>query len=208
MKILQINDSVFPYVAYIPDEIGEKPALLVQLHGAGERGNGGKELMKVTLHGFSKVVNDGNFKNAVLIMPQCPDDSTWLARIESIKRFIDEMIEKFNADTDRLYLCGLSMGGYGTWNTATAYPELFAAILPCCGGGQAWAASALTMPVWAFHGDIDPIVPVSHTLEMADRLKDNPNFKMTILEGVGHNAWDYAFTEETLNWILSHKKNM
>ncbi len=207
MKILQFNDAVFPYVAYIPDEIGENPAIIFQLHGAGERGNGGDELMKIAIYGFSTVINDENFKNSILIMPQCPTNSFWIARIESIKRFIDDMIIKYNADKDRIYLCGISMGGFGTWNTATAFPELFAAILPCCGGGQAWASGVLDMPIWAFHGDIDPIVSVNHSLEMAAWLKDkNPAFKLTVLEGVGHNAWDYAFNEETLNWILSHKK--
>ncbi len=139
MKIIrqENNETIFPYIAYIPDNISSHPALLIQLHGAGERGNGGNDIEKVLIHGFSKIVNDSNFNNCILIMPQCPVNSFWVAKIESIRKFIDEIILKFSVDTNRVYLCGLSMGGFGTWYTAMAYPELFAAIAPCCGGGMA-----------------------------------------------------------------------
>ena len=197
----------FPYIAYKPDTISNHPALLIQLHGAGERGNGGDDLEKVLVHGFSKVVNDNNFKDCILVMPQCPADSFWVAKIESIKKFIDEMVLAYSVDANRVYLCGLSMGGFGTWYTAMAYPELFAAIAPCCGGGMAWNAASLKMPVWAFHGLEDTVVSPSQTIEMIEKLKNvNPCLKYTLYDGVGHDSWNRAFSEETLNWILSHKK--
>ncbi len=197
----------FPYIAYIPDNISSHPALLLQLHGAGERGNGGDEIGKVLIHGFSKIVNDENLKDCILIMPQCPVDTFWVARIESIKKFIDEMILKYTADTSRIYLCGLSMGGFGTWYTAMAYPSVFAAIAPCCGGGMAWNAASLKMPVWAFHGLEDTVVSPNQTIEMIEKLKEsNPNLKYNLYEGVGHDSWNKAFSEETLTWLLSHKK--
>ena len=148
MKIIrqENNETIFPYIAYIPDTISSHPALLIQLHGAGERGNGGNDIEKVLIHGFSKIVNDSNLNNCILIMPQCPVNSFWVAKIESIRKFIDEIILKFSVDTNRVYLCGLSMGGFGTWYTAMAYPELFAAIAPCCGGGMAWKAIPLQPP--------------------------------------------------------------
>ena len=209
MKIIRQNgcENVFPYIAYIPDQLSAHPALLLQLHGAGERGNGGEDLERVLIHGFSKVVNDNNLKDCILIMPQCPVDTFWVARIESIKAFIDEMIEAYSVDTNRVYLCGLSMGGFGTWYTAMAYPELFAAIVPCCGGGMAWNADSLRMPVWAFHGLEDTVVAPSQTIEMIEKLKGvNPNLKYDLYEGVGHDSWKKAFSEQTLNWILSCKK--
>ena len=198
---------IFPYIAYIPENISSHPALLIQLHGAGERGNGGDEINKVLVHGFSKVANDVNLKDCILIMPQCPVDTFWVAKIESIKQFIDAMISKYNADTRRIYLCGLSMGGFGTWYTAMAYPNLFAAILPCCGGGMAWNAGVLKMPVWAFHGLEDTVVSPNQTIEMIEKLKEsNPNLKYNLYEGIGHDSWNKAFSEETLTWLLSHKK--
>lgn len=209
MKIIRQDscENVFPYIAYIPDNISSHPALLIQLHGAGERGSGGADLEKVLVHGFSKIANDDNLKDCVLIMPQCPEDTFWVARIESIKKFVDEMITTYSVDTSRVYICGLSMGGFGTWYTAMAYPELFAAIIPCCGGGMAWNAQLLKMPVWAFHGLADTVVSPSQTMEMVEQLKNvNPNLKYNFYEGVGHDSWEYAFTEETLNWILLQKK--
>lgn len=209
MKIIknETNENIFPFIAYIPDDVSEHPALLIQLHGAGERGNGGQDTEKVLVHGFSKIVNDNNFKYCILIMPQCPIDTFWAGRVESIKKFIDTMVAKFSADTTRIYLCGLSMGGFGTWYTAMSYPETFAAIAPCCGGGMAWNAHVLKMPIWAFHGLEDNIVSPNQTIEMVEALKPiNPNLKYDFYEGVGHNSWEKAFTEPTLKWILSHKK--
>ncbi len=209
MKIIRQKscENIFPYIAYIPDHISSHPALLIQLHGAGERGNGGDELERVLVHGFAKIVNDHNMKDCVLIMPQCPTGSFWVAKIESIKRFLDDMIRTFSADPARIYLCGLSMGGFGTWYTAMAYPELFAAIAPCCGGGMAWNAQSLKMPVWAFHGLDDTVVSPNQTIEMVEALKGrNPNLKYDLYEGVGHDSWNQAFSEQTLAWLLSHKK--
>lgn len=209
MKIMREINSFcgFPYIAYISDQVSSHPALLVQLHGAGERGNGGADLDKVLVHGFAKIVDDSNMKDCILVMPQCPAETFWVAKIESLKKFIDHIMVQYAIDPDRVYLCGLSMGGFGTWYLAMAYPDLFAAIAPCCGGGMAWNASTLKMPIWTFHGLADTVVSPNQTLEMVERLKKcNPNLKYDLYEGVGHNSWDQAFSEETLNWLLSHKK--
>ena len=209
MKIIRQTDfrNTFPYIAYIPETVSDHPALLIQLHGAGERGNGGEDLDRVLIHGFSKIVNDGNLRDCILILPQCPTGTFWAAKTESLKRFVDEMIAEYCADTGRIYLCGLSMGGYGTWFAAMAYPDLFAAIAPCCGGGMAWNAEVLNMPVWAFHGLEDTVVSPRNTIEMVEALKPiNPHLKYDFYEGVGHNSWDKAFSEQTLGWLLSHRK--
>ena len=201
------NEFGFPFIAMEPDALGEKPALIIQLHGAGERAFGGKDLDKVLIHGFPNIVNDQNLKNAVLVLPQCPPTTFWVAKIESIKAFIDRVIELYGADTDRIYICGLSMGGYGTWYTAMAYPDLFAAAAPCCGGGMAWNSGALKMPIWAFHGLDDTTVNPFHTKEMASKLEGkNPNFKCTLYEGVAHASWVKAFSEELLEWLLKQHK--
>ena len=199
-------DEIFPYIAYIPDDLSDSPGLLIQLHGAGERGCGGTELDRVLVHGFCKTVNDENFRDCILIMPQCPEDTFWVARIESLKAFLDMMIQKYAADAGRVYLCGLSMGGYGTWYTAMAYPEFFAAIAPCCGGGMAWNARTLKMPIWAFHGLEDTTVSPTQTIEMVEQLREsNPNLRYDLYEGIGHDSWNRAFSEETLEWLLAQK---
>ena len=209
MKIIRQPsfDEGFPYIAYIPQNISTHPALLIQLHGAGERGCGGDTLDKVLVHGFCKIATDENLEDCILLMPQCPEESFWIAKIESLKQFIDNFVEKHAIDTNRIYLCGLSMGGFGTWTTAMAYPDLFAAIAPCCGGGMAWSAKILKMPIWAFHGKEDSVVSVRHTEEMIEQLDGhNPYFKYTLYDGVDHNSWDRAFSPELLAWMKSQHK--
>ena len=209
MKIIKQNQGIFPYIAYMPDTLSESPAMLIQLHGAGERGAGGEELDRVLTHGFPHVVSDDNLKDCILIMPQCPCDSFWVARVESLRRFIDEMISEYAVDTTRIYLCGLSMGGYGTWYMAMAYPELFAAIAPCCGGGMAWNTWGLKMPIWVFHGLDDTVVLPSQTIEMVNALRTHHtgDLRCDLYEGVGHGSWVMAFREPLLEWFLSKKKN-
>lgn len=209
MKIIRQTgyDKVFPYIAYVPEEISATPGVIFQLHGVGERGNGADELDKVLVHGFANIVNDENLKDCILVMPQCPSDTFWAARTESLKVFFDRTASDFSVDTDRIYLCGISMGGFGTWNTAMAYPDMFAAIAPCCGGGAAWGSRVLKMPVWAFHGLDDQVVLPHNTTDIIDCLKAvNPDVKCTLYEGVGHNSWEKAFSEELLAWMLAQKK--
>ena len=201
------SDTGFPYIAYVPARLGPNPGLIIQLHGAGERGDCPEALDKVLVHGFSKIVNDENFQNCILVMPQCPTGTFWVAKIESLKRFIDHMMDLYNPDPSRIYLCGLSMGGYGTWFTAMAYPELFAAIAPCCGGGMAWNAGVLNMPVWVFHGAKDTTVSPTQSDEMVERLRAlGKDVTYNRIEGVGHNVWEYAYNRELLAWLLSKKR--
>lgn len=209
MKISKhpIGEAILPYIAYIPEHISDHPAMIVQLHGAGERGDGDSQLDLVLVNGFSKVVTDENLKDCILVMPQCSTDTFWLGKIESILDFVLQMADKYAVDPDRIYLCGISMGAFATWFSAVVRPSLFAAIAPCCGGCVAAHAEALTMPIWMFHGLEDTVVPPSHAYEMIGALKDtNPNFRYTLYEGVGHNAWDLAFTEELLRWLLAQRR--
>lgn len=196
----------FPFVMYMPQGKGEKLPLVIQLHGAGERGNGESDLSLVEVHGFSEVVQDMECE-CILVMPQCPSDSFWVAKIESIIEFIEQIKEEYNIDDTRIYLTGYSMGGYGTWYTAMAKPDLFAAIAPVCGGGMPWNASVLNMPVWAFHGENDTVVTPVNSEEMVDKLKALGNdVKYTKVEGIAHAVWDYAYNTQLLDWLLRNKK--
>lgn len=198
---------IFPFVEYSNGDKGEKLPLIIQLHGAGERGYGKEDLEKVDVHGFSKYLKDAKH-DCIVIMPQCPVDTFWAARVESIVKFVVQLIKEYNVDEDRVYLTGLSMGGYGTWFTSMARPDLFAAIAPVCGGGMAWNASVLKMPVWAFHGVEDAVVSVNQTDEMVEQLtKLGANVTYSRIDGVGHNVWEKAYNRDLLEWLLSKKKN-
>ena len=193
----------FQFVKYEPSAKIANPPRIIQLHGAGERGD---DLSLVDVHGFSKIM-DGEFP-AIFIMPQCPENSFWAARVESIVRFVEMLTEEYGADKDRIYLTGLSMGGFGTWFTAMARPDLFAAIAPICGGGMPWNAGVLDMPVWAFHGSADLTVLPSNSDDMVAALKAlGKDVKYTRMDGVGHDVWVHAYNADLVTWLLEKKKN-
>lgn len=127
----------FPYVARTPDHMAPGLPIIFQLHGAGECGDG-TNLEDVEIHGFSHIFSIEQDIACILIEPQCPRKSFWVAQIPFLVDFIQRKIAEYHCDESRVYLTGLSMGGYGTWYTAMAYPELFSAIAPCCGGGMPW----------------------------------------------------------------------
>ena len=200
------SEFKFNFVEYLPEVKTSKMPLIIQLHGAGERGNGEDELHLVDKLGFSKHLEKNEY-NCIFVMPQCENDSFWAAKVESIITFIEQMIEYYDADRDRVYLTGISMGGFGTWYTAMARPDMFAAIAPVCGGGMDWTAAVLNMPIWTFHGADDNVVNPVYTELMVNKLTElGLDVKYTKLEGVQHNAWDYTFNEELANWLLSKKR--
>ena len=205
MNRIEHNEEkwIFPFVEYSYNENDKKMPLIIQLHGAGERGNGKAELDKVDVHGFSKLLKNREYECRV-VMPQCPQESFWAAKVESIINFVEQLKREFNVDDRKIYLTGLSMGGYGTWFAAMARPDLFAAIAPICGGGMTWNAAVLNMPIWTFHGAEDDVVSPFQTDEMVEKLKSlGKDIKYTRLDGIGHNVWDYAYTEELMLWFLN-----
>ncbi|MBE6645685.1 MAG: phospholipase [Ruminococcaceae bacterium] len=198
---------IFPFVEYSPKNKRDNMAVIIQLHGAGERGDGNEDLVLVDKHGFSNVMHEEEY-DCIFIMPQCPKGQFWAGRVESVVKFIEQIIEEYNADKTRITLTGLSMGGFGTWFVAMARPDLFAAIAPACGGGMAWNASVLDMPVWAFHGDQDPIVTPMHSAEMVNKLqKLGKNVRYTVFEGVGHSLQTLTFTKELVHWLLEQRRS-
>lgn len=210
MIFQDINDKTysFPFRIYTPGCKAENIPLIVQLHGAGEVGNGGDDLPLVTVHGFSKELEEHDYP-CCFVMPQCPTGSFWAAEIPNIRQFIDQLVSNYPIDTSRMYLTGLSMGGYGTWLTAERYPEVFAAIAPVCGGGMEWRADVLNLPIWAFHGTEDDIVSPEESLKMIRKVRaGNSDYevRLTMLDGIGHNAWDYAYNGELISWLLRWKK--
>ena len=123
-------------------------------------------------------------------------------------QMIAKMQKELPIDPKRLYVMGLSMGGYGTWDALQRYPEKFAAAVPICGGGDETAADRIKAPVWAFHGDADGAVPVQRSRNMIEAIrKAGGKPKYTEYPGVGHNSWSAAFKDpELLKWLFSHHK--
>lgn len=200
----------FPFVVYRPEHLQDDLPLLVQLHGYGEAGNGVDDLYKVDIYGFSYMLTEEASYPCIFVLPQCRPDSFWAAEIPNIYRFIQELKRKYKVNEKRVYLTGHSMGGYGTWLTALRHPGIFAAIAPVCGGGMVWKAAILDMPVWAIHGSEDDVVYPAETINMIHKIRmagvNKNEVKTTILDNVGHNAWDYAYTTELLEWMLSKSR--
>ncbi|WP_100899512.1 dienelactone hydrolase family protein [Nostoc flagelliforme] len=147
------------------------------LHGAGQRGS---NLDDVKKYGVPKIVEQQADFPFIVISPQSPRGEYW--NVERLSILLDQVIASYPVDPDRLYLTGLSMGGYGTWHLAAAQPERFAAIAPICGGGNPQAARNLkNLPVWAFHGAKDNVVPLSESEIMVSALKARDgNVKFTV----------------------------
>jgi predicted peptidase len=198
------------YVLYVPDDYkGDKPyPLILFLHGAGETGTDGKKQATV---GLGPAVKKMDKFPAIVVFPQS-QDRTWDADSKDGKRALAnlEAVQKeYKVDDKRIYLTGLSMGGFGTWSFAVKYPDRWAAIVPICGGGDPSKAEAIKdIPCWCFHGDADKAVSVEKSRKMIDALKaagGKPNYDE--YPDVGHNSWDKAYgTKELFDWLFKQHK--
>ena len=195
----------FNYLLYTPEnwDKSKKFPLLVFLHGAGERGD---DIAFAGRYGPFKYAAEGKNYPFVMVAPQCKSNKYWGNYLESLDLFLDDIIEKYNIDEKRIYLTGLSMGGTGTWHWLMASPERFAAAAPVCGTGICWYACRIAhKPIWVTHGTADTVVPYDESVRMIEFLKKSGGEPiLTTLEGVGHNAWDYAYTDELTDWFLKH----
>jgi predicted peptidase len=147
----------------------------------------------------------------IAIFPQS-QKRTWRADSDDGKRalaILDEVQKEYKVDPKRVYLTGLSMGGFGTWSLAAKYPERGGAMVPICGGGDPATAKVIKdIPCWCFHGDADPAVKVDQSRKMIAALKEaGASPKYDEYPGVGHNSWDKAYaTKELYDWLLMQKK--
>jgi predicted peptidase len=205
-----MNTSTYPYLIYHPEayaqEKQKKWPIILFLHGAGERG---EDFRKVQAQGLPRKLQQDNNFPFVVAYPQCPLPSYW--QVELLNSWLDEVLEKVGdrVDTSRMYLTGLSMGGYGTWRWATAFPHRFAAIAPICGGGDPAEAHRLKhIPAWAFHGAKDDIVPLSASVEMVEALKAaGGDVQFTIYPEARHDSWTQTYdNRELYEWFLKHRK--
>ena len=209
----------------------KKYPLLLFLHGAGERG---KDNEKQLAWGSKLFITDENRKNfpAIVVFPQCPEESFWAVtkidrsttplKIEfdytaepnwplaAANELVKKISKEESVDKSRIYISGLSMGGMGTFESVYRYPDIYAAALPICGGGDVnhYDKRVAKVPFWVFHGAADAVVNVKLSQEMVEKLKSlKAEVRYSEYPGVNHDSWKNAFAEpDYLSWILLHKK--
>lgn len=204
------------YLLYLPADYNGKAnakqrfPLMLFLHGAGERGT---NLAVVAKHGPPKIVKDSENFPFILVSPQCPAGERWSN--ETLLALLEDVTRKYRVDTNRIYLTGLSMGGYGTWSLGIAHPNKFAAIAPICGGGETIPIliagtqkkeQLKKLPVWAFHGAKDPVVKLEESEKMVNALKriGSENVELTVYPEAQHDSWTETYNNPKLyDWLLS-----
>ena len=207
-----------------PFDPAQKYPLVIFLHGAGERGSDNE---KQLVHGMNDFASDEIMAKyaAFVIAPQCPEGQAWggisrLAKtptpegqlspaLGATLKAVEELRKEFPIDDNRIYITGLSMGGYGSWDALAKRPELFAAAAPICGGGNTTTVDKFKhIPIWAFHGDADKTVPVERSREMIEALKAaGATPKYSEYPGVGHNSWAQTYSDPALYaWLFAQRK--
>lgn len=198
---------------YLPegyeDSVKKFPTILF-LHGKGEIGNDYDILPDGGLRAFV----EQNALPFILLEPQCPPGSEWVFQLDALKAYLEGMVGRYRIDERRIYLTGLSMGAIGAWHLGIKFPSTFAAILPISGGAYPFlgfpeAAAALKdIPVWAFHGKDDDVLPIRLTQELVDVLrKCGGKVKYTYYENTGHDAWTRTYGDkEIYDWLLRQER--
>jgi predicted peptidase len=214
-RTARAGGAEYVYQIHVPADLKESPPVLVFLHGINQRGAGGY----VPDSGAAGAVVRGYLGRvpAVVLLPQCRAGSYWT------DPFMDEMVmdalartaSEFEADASRLYLTGVSMGGYGVWHLASRHPNTFAALVAVCGGSplregdrfKPVAEKVGRTPAWIFHGAEDRVVSVSESRRMAAALEEvGGDFRYSEYEGVGHDVWTRVLTERGLmKWLLAQR---
>jgi predicted peptidase len=202
---------------------GKKVPLILFLHGAGERGDDNALQLK---HGVTDLIrysltNGG----AVVVAPQCPQGMQWVntnwnapshsmpsmpsTPLKLTLLLLQDLLAKQPVDPARVYVTGVSMGGYGTWDVIQRKPGLFAAAIPICGGGDSALAPTLkNIPIWAFHGDADTAVPVTRSRDMVAALKAaGGKVEYREYEKAGHDVWTRTYADKAvLKWLFAQKR--
>jgi predicted peptidase len=216
-KFQKVTQANVKYLLFLPKgyeaNSGKRWPLMLFLHGAGERGS---DVWKVATHGPPKIVAHNPDFPFILVSPQCPEGEIWSG--DQLLGLLDEITKTLQVDPRRVYLTGLSMGGYGTWDLGLSHPDRFAAIVPICGGGQlinillaegAKGKALKSLGVWAFHGGKDPIVPLEESQRMVEMLKKVgvKDVQLTVYPETGHDSWIQAYDDPKLyEWLLSHER--
>jgi len=204
------------FLFYLPgaarEDPGQKWPLILFLHGVGERGSNPRVLLR---YGIPKQVEKTPDFPFIAISPQCPRDDWWPDLIPELNGLYDYALDSYPVDIDRIFLTGLSMGGYGTWSWASLYPDRFAAIAPICGGGPSFlgfprrVCALKEVPVWAFHGAQDDTVPLSESEILVKTLAGcGGDVRFTVYPDAGHDSWTPTYANPQLYaWFLEHRRD-
>ena len=185
--------------------------LLLFLHGAGERGNeSGEDIAKVKVHGPPRWLDVPAFAAkfpCVTISPQCKNGYAWSPK--QLMLLLDHVEKNYKIDKKRVYVTGLSMGGFGTWMCLNESPKRFAAAAPICGGAKTdWAEKMVDVPIWAFHGDQDFLVTINRTENMVNSIRKagGKTVLFTAYEGIGHDSWTQTYSNQLFyDWLLQQE---
>ena len=232
-RIYKGSVGEIPYRIHIPEGGANGAPLVLFMHGAGERGTDNELPLRAALDVFAKC--NPEVKSAVLIAPQCPlhfpeDNSaeeTWVKfpwhlgcysteeipetwECEAVVELLKQNIDELGVDADRVYVMGLSMGGFATWDLIARHTELFAAAMPICGAGDPSKAEKIkNIPIRTFHGGADDVVPPTGTREMAKALREAGavDFDYVEFPGIGHFSWDLACSYPDIGrWMFSQRR--
>lgn len=195
------------YLLYLPsgyEGSTERFPLVLFLHGSGERGT---DLSRVVLHGLPKEIESGRPFPFIAVSPQCPEFRYF--DVHTLSALLDEIEAEYRVDKERVYVTGLSLGGYYTYALAAHTPERFAAIAPICGASEPEIAPRLAkMPIYTVHGTADTAVPFESGKRMADAARAaGAQVEFITIEGAGHNVWSETYAgEDIYAWLLRHRR--
>ena len=197
-----------PHLLFLPQDYEADTArqwpLILFLHGAAERGD---DLNKVRRHGLPKLTEGNPHFPFIVLSPQCPAGTYWPHHVGDLNGLLGRTCQQYRVDCGRVYLTGMSMGGYGTFYLSMAYPERFAALAPICGGGDPSKVSRIKhLPIWVFHGARDNVVPIEESEIMVSALrKAGADVQFTVYPHATHDAWTETYNNPKLyEWLLRH----
>ena len=191
------------YLRFEPANFSEdkKYPLIIYIHGAGSRGDNVDILKNQSIMQYANDTKDFPF---VMFLPQC-SANTWFDLFEQLKVFVKTVVELPYVDKENVYLSGVSMGGYASWQMLMSEPDIFRKAVICCGGGMYWNAARIKIPVWAFHGTDDRTVFFEESQKMVNAVNHSGgNAKLTEYKGIGHNCWEKTYSNpEIYKWLIA-----
>ena len=211
------NGETMPYRLFVPDATArsKRLPLILYLHGGGGVGQDNQKQISGgnTAGTHAWTTTEAQRKHpAFVLAPQFADSERtngWAGVAGKVIELLAAVSREFAIDADRVYVTGQSLGGYGTWDFITKHPDVFAAAVPLCGGGDpSRIGAARTLPIWAFHGGEDPVVPVTESRAMVAALRRaGSSVKYTEYPDVGHNVWTRAYAEPDLaDWLFAQRR--